>query len=377
MNILKPLQILLILFVLEQGASAGFFSSFFGTDTTLTHSPKSDAKDVSPDVVIKLSYGEDIYHSSLSTNNIQLTQLSSGKKIKGSVSYNSANKTISFRPNALLQRGKYHIVYKDILRRGKAFFFFRFYTLKKVEFDFEVTQAIKKLVLDKSKIEINLTGSETIHVQALYEDNTTKDVTQDVEWLLSDNSIVNIDKNIITPLKEGTTTLQAKYANKITKSIVITIYREISGYRLPPEPDEALNNSTLLGIDVNNNGIRDDVERKIIETYREPIKITYMMQTAKIGQEILENPIGAALEHSDKMDKLGDCGMYIDDLNISFDILQSVKFYENNMYNTKARVRAYLDYNLALSGGSYGSGPADWTADACSFDVNALLGVAK
>ena len=38
----------------------------------------------------------------------------------------------------------------------------------------------------------------------------------------------------------------------------------INGYILPPEPDPKLNNATLLGVDSNHNGIRDDVERFII-----------------------------------------------------------------------------------------------------------------
>jgi hypothetical protein len=38
----------------------------------------------------------------------------------------------------------------------------------------------------------------------------------------------------------------------------------INGYTLPPEPDHEENDKTLLGIDTNHNGIRDDVERYII-----------------------------------------------------------------------------------------------------------------
>ncbi|MGK0255574.1 MAG: hypothetical protein ACI81I_000174 [Arcobacteraceae bacterium] len=151
----------------------------------------------------------------------------------------------------------------------------------------------------------------------------------------------------------------------------------INGYVLPPEPDETLNNSTLLGIDSNDNGVRDDVERKIIETYREPIKIELMMATAKVGQEILENPVGLAKEHSDKMDRLDDCGSYLEDQNISYDGLESIRFYEKNIYNTKTRVRAYLDYNLALSGRVYGSSPSDWVAESCDFDVKSMLEARK
>jgi len=38
----------------------------------------------------------------------------------------------------------------------------------------------------------------------------------------------------------------------------------INGYTLPPEPNKVQNNKTLLGVDSNHDGIRDDVERFII-----------------------------------------------------------------------------------------------------------------
>ena len=38
----------------------------------------------------------------------------------------------------------------------------------------------------------------------------------------------------------------------------------INGHTLPPEPDPKVNNKTLLGIDSNGNGVRDDVERFLI-----------------------------------------------------------------------------------------------------------------
>jgi hypothetical protein len=37
----------------------------------------------------------------------------------------------------------------------------------------------------------------------------------------------------------------------------------INGITVPPEPAPAINNATLAGVDVNANGVRDDVERKL------------------------------------------------------------------------------------------------------------------
>lgn len=53
----------------------------------------------------------------------------------------------------------------------------------------------------------------------------------------------------------------AIHANKLT-------HDDVFG-DLPPEPDKAQNDATLAGIDANNNGIRDDVERAIYFKYKE------------------------------------------------------------------------------------------------------------
>ncbi|MDB5225329.1 MAG: hypothetical protein JWL87_281 [Candidatus Adlerbacteria bacterium] len=56
----------------------------------------------------------------------------------------------------------------------------------------------------------------------------------------------------------------AIHANRLTQEDVFG--------DLPPEPNEAENNATLAGIDSNNNGIRDDVERAIYFKYQESAK---------------------------------------------------------------------------------------------------------
>ena len=70
----------------------------------------------------------------------------------------------------------------------------------------------------------------------------------------------------------------------------------INGYQLPPEPDTVINNSTLLGIDSNNNGVRDDVERLIIsEEAKHPhfpkTHTALSLQYAWAWQKIMVAPI--------------------------------------------------------------------------------------
>lgn len=54
--------------------------------------------------------------------------------------------------------------------------------------------------------------------------------------------------------------------------------------QVPPEPDKTANNATLAGVDSNNNGIRDDVERWIARTYDTPQERSVVAQTAKALQ---------------------------------------------------------------------------------------------
>src|SRR3990167_9872021 len=58
-------------------------------------------------------------------------------------------------------------------------------------------------------------------------------------------------------------------------------WADING-ELPPEPDAAENNATLVGVDSNNNGIRDDVERAIYLQYKDNQRaVVAMLQYAK------------------------------------------------------------------------------------------------
>lgn len=96
-----------------------------------------------------------------------------------------------------------------------------------------------------------------------------------------------------------------------------------------------------------------------------------MLARAKISQKILENPVGLAVENSQEMSKVTMCLMFLRKQDIKIE--NSVKTINDFTYTTQERIKAYLDYNSALSGGVYGSGPDDWNAEACGFDVKTML----
>ena len=99
-------------------------------------------------------------------------------------------------------------------------------------------------------------------------------------------------------LRRGGTRIFKRYFMKhtlLTLLLLTTIHAQevINGHVLPPEPDPVKNNATLLGIDVNHNGVRDDVERWIYKTYKDkhPIHIDIAMQAARASRKILEKPL--------------------------------------------------------------------------------------
>jgi len=69
---------------------------------------------------------------------------------------------------------------------------------------------------------------------------------------------------------------------------------DVMGTNLPPEPNKTLNDSTIAGFDVNNNGIRDDVELAIFAKYPDSAKIRAgMLQYAQEIQSNLTNVINS------------------------------------------------------------------------------------
>ena len=55
----------------------------------------------------------------------------------------------------------------------------------------------------------------------------------------------------------------------------------INGITVPPEPAPAINNATLAGVDVNNNGVRDDVERALAKSSSDAVIYSKAFELAK------------------------------------------------------------------------------------------------
>ena len=121
------------------------------------------------------------------------------------------------------------------------------------------------------KTEINKDETVTPTIIATYSNNTTKEIKDNIEFAsVPSDAIEIINNNSIKFVKNTKVSIRAAVKNSIGERIfsdlidVNVVWIE-DGYILPPKPDSKINDSTLLGVDSNNNGVRDDVEIKIFE----------------------------------------------------------------------------------------------------------------
>lgn len=233
----------------------------------------------------------------------------------------------------------------------------------------------KSLNLTAEQTTLNKDDNTTLKLLATSSDGTSKELNTDIEYIITPNGSAEVNNNTLTAKQDGTLTLQAKTGNTLSNALTLTVAWTVNGYTLPPEPDKTVNEATLGGIDSNSNGVRDDVERKIYEKYPVSLQRELMIDGAQYFQKIMTEPTSEARKLKKEGTRVGDCALYLMDYDseINSDNFNRITFLENYTVNNKIRVRKYLDYNLALSGGVYGSSPSDWNKDACSEAVRKVL----
>ena len=107
----------------------------------------------------------------------------------------------------------------------------------------------------------------------------------------------------------------------------------INGISVPPEPPPALNNASVSGIDVNANGVRDDIERLVVTTYgKTPSLLSNAMSHARAQQSILK----------------GDRKAYFDVVcGTSYSYGKDLDSVTERTVNTVARSAAYREFTDA------------------------------
>ena len=361
-------------------------------------SPNSD--NVPPNATFSFTFDSTIVEDSIKPHTVTLKQKEPGKhKIKGNVSVTDENILI-FAPQQQLEKGIYKIKVKPLkLRDANApsiepktkwqkFIAWlcglvyddindcplcqyicnlqKHTKTKAIKYKFEVKEDAPKVTsisASQTLIELSEDNNTQLAITATYDDNSSEDITQKASYTSSDSSVADIDKGLISTFKEGTTTLEVSYGGK-NINIQVEVYELIEGHLLPHEPQDP--DATLLGVDENNNGIRDEVERwiyKDMPTYHHPeIERVIAMQKAKAYQMALVDPTNTDDKVLKAMDRAHNCWAYYDiSKDLPFDM--SLKKFSQNLkdqsFNTKERLKTYFEYDYSLKGRVFDS--ADWS----------------
>ena len=186
--------------------------------------------------------------------------------------------------------------------------------------------------------------------------------------LTSIDDVNTTDENVTVEIPDDNTDVNE---NTTPRPIVI------DGHTLPPDPGAA-GKVTVLGIDSNNNGVRDDVEIWIYKRYQGKHQIVkeIAMQSGRAFQIILTHPENAKDTYH-VLDAAANCGMYFlfdakdnDEPQLINEYIHGDPFKEIQL-NTKARVRAYLEYDHLLGGGVYDL--PSYMRQYCDFNITQLL----
>lgn len=141
-----------------------------------------------------------------------------------------------------------------------------------------------------------------------------------------------------------------------------------TGVNLPPDPG-AEGKKTLLGIDTDGDGVRDDIQRYIYFTYPDDKKLRSGLTYYAIEfQGVLKdaNDREAAYIHANKMARHGECLFYLKGEE-SIDIRRALRA---KILNTRERSMAYIKYSDNLGGRIISGAPQKEWKDSCSFDVD-------
>ena len=116
----------------------------------------------------------------------------------------------------------------------------------------------------------------------------------------------------------------------------------INGISVPPEPDPVQNNATVAGVDVNSNGVRDDVERKIAEGAVKGVENEVLMEIARQYESL--KMASTALEKKNALFRI-NCFFYKNSGDVSGSMYDLV-------FNSEERLNVYNNaYSDALDSG--------------------------
>lgn len=172
-------------------------------------------------------------------------------------------------------------------------------------------------------------------------------------------------------------TAAAKLFIAEAQGLILKMEKFLEKYKgLPKDPGEA-GKSTLEGIDSDNDGVRDDLQRYMAFKYFKDVKFrAFLTLYAKALQQSLIDAEDKMLsiQHSKEIKRLRKCKIYME-LEYGGDYSTPAKALLAAKMNTDARSRAYKQFNLHFSGHYDGlnlTGNAYDQKEFCDFNPDKL-----
>ncbi len=146
---------------------------------------------------------------------------------------------------------------------------------------------------------------------------------------------------------------------------------------LPPDPGEA-GKATLAGIDSDNDGVRDDIQRYIAFTFPDSARVRAaasdyakkVQETFFIGEDRVKAVNLAAV-----LGRARQCISFLHGSETGEALRRAIKATDElrtRVLDTGARSRSYLAYNALLAGGVFRVLPESEWKKGCAFDPDAL-----
>lgn len=148
-----------------------------------------------------------------------------------------------------------------------------------------------------------------------------------------------------------------------------TVITEYTADGLPPDPGEA-GKETLLGIDSDHDGVRDDVQRYIAIKYSDNKNVqNSLLQKARNYQILLaeSHDKSFALKNAKIMSRDIECIWAVIGYEGAADASKDIK---SAILNTYERSRAYIRFSNDLAGHIVRSNPTGNLLDGCDFKVD-------
>lgn len=229
-----------------------------------------------------------------------------------------------------------------------------------ISYTFTVKEEEPKLMYIMSSFDTAIPHSmaqqdtDAFSISAHYTDGTTIDITLKVKYTSSNPDVVQVENGKIISFEEGEAQIEVRFMEE-SMLFQVSVYESVDGNLLPRNPDNP--DATLLGVDKNHNGVRDEVERwiyKEMPTYHHPeIERVIAMQQAKAYQMALEDPTNTNDVVHVASTRGSDCwDHYSRSRDLPFDgaVAKFGNGLRDRSFNTRERLKTYMDYDYTLKG---------------------------